>query len=53
MPKTGRDYKLQFALEDPDPELQNGSGISQLPDMVLAARFQPTAAAAYKTRNTA
>ena len=53
MPKTGKEYELQFALEDPDPELQNGFGISRLTDIVLAARFHPRAAAAYKTRNTA
>ena len=41
MPRIGSAYELQFALEDPNPELQNGSGISQFPDIVLAARFQP------------
>ena len=41
MPEIGKAYELQFALEDPNPELQDGTGISQWPDVVLAARFQP------------
>ena len=41
MPEIGEEYELQFALEDPNPELQDGTGISQWPDVVLAARFQP------------
>jgi hypothetical protein len=41
MPRIGSAYELQFALEDPNPELQDGSGISQFPDIVLTARFQP------------
>lgn len=41
MPQFGEEYELQFALEDPDPEIQNGSGISRTPDIVLAGRFSP------------
>jgi hypothetical protein len=41
MPRLGEEYELQFALEDPNPEIQNGSGITRTPDMVLAGRFAP------------
>lgn len=41
MPTFGKDYELQFALEDPNPEIQNGSGVTRTPDMVVAGRFQP------------
>jgi len=41
MPKLGEDYELQLALEDPNPQVQNGSGVSRTPDMVLAGRFSP------------
>lgn len=41
MPKLGAEYELQFALEDPNPEVQNGTGVSRTPDMVLAGRFTP------------
>lgn len=39
MPTFGEDYELQVALEDPDPEIQNGSGITRTPDLILAGRF--------------
>lgn len=41
MPRLGEEYELQFALEDPNPEIQNGSGITRTPDVVLAGRFAP------------
>lgn len=41
MPKLGQGYELQLALEDPNPQVQNGSGISRTPDVVLAGRFSP------------
>ncbi len=41
MPKLGEEYELQLALEDPNPEVQNGTGISRQPDLVLAGRFAP------------
>ena len=41
MPTFGEAYELQFALEDPNPQIQNGSGVTRTPDMVLAGRFQP------------
>ncbi|NQX88170.1 MAG: porin [Halioglobus sp.] len=47
MPTFGEKYELQLALEDPDPEVQNGSGISRIPDLVLAGRFY-----AYKRLHT-
>ena len=41
MPTFGRKYELQLALEDPSPEVQNGSGVTRTPDLVLAGRFEP------------
>lgn len=41
MPRIGEKYELQFALEDPNPEIQNGSGVTRTPDIVIAGRFQP------------
>ncbi|MCB1689359.1 MAG: porin [Halioglobus sp.] len=41
MPTFGKAYELQFALEDPNPEIQNGSGVTRTPDIVIAGRFQP------------
>ncbi len=39
MPTFGDDYELQFALEDPDANIENGSGIARIPDLVVAGRF--------------
>ena len=41
MPTFGEKYELQFALEDPNPQVQNGSGVTRTPDVVIAGRFQP------------
>jgi hypothetical protein len=41
MPQLGEKYEMQFALEDPNPEIQNGTGITRNPDVVLAGRFSP------------
>lgn len=41
MPRIGEKYEMQFALEDPNPEIQNGTGITRNPDVVLAGRFSP------------
>jgi hypothetical protein len=40
-PRIGEDFQAQFALEDPNPQLQNGSGVTRLPDIVLAGSFTP------------
>ena len=40
-PRIGQDFQLQLSLEDPDPQLQNGSGVTRLPDVILAGSFQP------------
>lgn len=40
-PRFGENFELQLALEDPNPQIQNGSGITRLPDIVVAGRFQP------------
>lgn len=39
MPRLGEAYELQFALEDPNPQIQNGTGVTRTPDVVLAGRF--------------
>ncbi len=39
MPTLGKEYELQFSMEDPNPEIQNGSGVTRTPDLVLAGRF--------------
>lgn len=39
MPTFGEKYELQFSLEDPDPDIENGSGVSRTPDVVIAGRF--------------
>ena len=41
MPRLGEEYEFQFAVEDPNPEVQNGQGVTRTPDIVLAGRFQP------------
>tara|TARA_R110002073_G_scaffold11758_17_gene53088 strand:- start:10117 stop:11790 length:1674 start_codon:yes stop_codon:yes gene_type:complete len=41
MPTFGEEYELQLALEDPNPQITNGSGVTRTPDVVLAGRFQP------------
>jgi len=41
MPSLGKEYEFQFSLEDPNPQVQNGSGVTRAPDLVAAARFQP------------
>ncbi|MCP5130492.1 MAG: porin [Pseudomonadales bacterium] len=40
-PRIGRDFQAQLSLEDPNPQLQNGNGVTRLPDIVLAGSFQP------------
>lgn len=41
MPKRGSEYGLEVSLEDPNPEVQNGQGVTRVPDLVLAGRFSP------------
>ena len=40
-PPIGEDFQLQLSLEDPNPQVQNGNGVTRLPDLVLAGNFQP------------
>jgi len=40
-PPIGQDFQLQLSLEDPNPQIQNGNGVTRVPDIVLAGRFQP------------
>jgi hypothetical protein len=41
MPHIGRQFEFQLSLEDPDPQIENGSGVSRVPDLIASARFQP------------
>ena len=40
-PQLGESFEFQFSLEDPNPEIQNGSGVTRAPDLVMSGRFQP------------
>ena len=40
-PQFGEHFSLELSLEDPNPQIQNGSGITRIPDFVVAGRFQP------------
>jgi hypothetical protein len=39
MPKFGQKYEMQLSIEDPNPQIQNGTGITRNPDAVVAGRF--------------
>jgi len=41
-PAIGEDFQLQLSLEDPNPQIQNGSGVTRIPDVVLAGNFRPS-----------
>jgi hypothetical protein len=41
MPERGAEYGLEVSLEDPNPEVQNGQGVTRAPDLVMAGRFTP------------
>lgn len=41
MPRYGTDYEFQLSLEDPNPSVQNGQGVTRVPDLVATGRFQP------------
>ena len=40
-PRLGTAYEFQFSLEDPNPQVQNGDGVTRTPDFVFTGRFQP------------
>lgn len=40
-PEIGESFQFQLSLEDPNPQIQNGNGVTRVPDLVLAGRFQP------------
>ena len=40
-PRIGENFEFQFSLEDPNPEIQNGDGVTRTPDLVMSGRFQP------------
>jgi len=39
MPTLGNQYEFQLSLEDPNPEIQNGKGVTRTPDIVASGRF--------------
>jgi len=41
MPNLGKEYEFQLSMEDPNPQVQNGQGVSRTPDIVASGRFQP------------
>jgi hypothetical protein len=41
MPRLGKEYEFQFSMEDPNPQIQNGQGVTRTPDIVASGRFQP------------
>ncbi len=41
MPTLGKDYGLELSLEDPNPQVQDGQGVTRAPDVVVAGRFSP------------
>jgi hypothetical protein len=41
MPNLGKEYEFQFSMEDPNPQIQNGQGVSRAPDFIASGRFQP------------
>jgi hypothetical protein len=43
MPTRGAEYGLELSLEDPNPQVQNGQGVTRTPDLVVVGRFDPKA----------
>jgi hypothetical protein len=41
MPRLGERFEFQLSMEDPNPQVQNGQGVSRAPDLVASGRFQP------------
>jgi hypothetical protein len=41
MPRYGEEFEFQLSLEDPNPKIDNGTGVNRNPDIVLSGRFQP------------
>ena len=37
-PKIGKDWNLMFSLEDPEIDVQDGEGVSEIPDFVASIR---------------
>ncbi|MEM9253921.1 MAG: DcaP family trimeric outer membrane transporter [Pseudomonadota bacterium] len=40
MPTIGKEYEFQFSMEDPNPQVQNGQGVTRFPDVVMTSRFE-------------
>jgi hypothetical protein len=39
MLRIGKKFEFHLSMEDPDPQLDNGEGVSHFPDVVASARF--------------
>jgi hypothetical protein len=39
MPHIGSQFELQLSIEDPDPSIENGDGVSRTPDLVVSGRL--------------
>lgn len=39
MPTIGQNYEFQLSLEDPNPQIENGQGVTRAPDIVTSGRF--------------
>ena len=39
MPTIGQNYEFQLSLEDPNPQIENGKGVTRAPDLVTSGRF--------------
>lgn len=42
-PHFGEDYQFQFSMEDPNPAVKNGEGVSLMPDLIASVRIASTA----------
>lgn len=40
-PRIGKEYEFQFSMEDPNPQIQNGDGVTRTPDFVFTGRIEP------------
>ncbi len=36
---TEEDFEFRLSLEDPNPQVENGSGLTRTPDLILTSRF--------------
>jgi len=39
MPRLGERFEFQLSLEDPNPQVSNGDGVTRAPDLIASGRF--------------